>query len=144
MTGSLDGIRVFDLSRVLAGPSCAQILGDLGADVIKVERPGKGDDTRTWGPPFLKDVDGNDTRESAYFLGANRNKRGMTLNLKDPAGQEILGELLSDADIVIDNFKLGTMEKFGFDDAWYDANAPQIVRCSILGYGSTGPRAGPG
>jgi crotonobetainyl-CoA:carnitine CoA-transferase CaiB-like acyl-CoA transferase len=109
----LDGLRVVDLTRVLAGPFCAMLLGDMGADIIKVEQPGRGDDTRAWGPPFVGE-------ESAYFLGANRNKRGMTLNLKHAAGQEILG----------------------FDDAWYEANAPQIVRCSILGYGSTGPRAG--
>ena len=133
--GALDGLRVIDLTRVLAGPFCAMLLGDMGADIVKVEQPGRGDDTRAWGPPFVGE-------ESAYFLGVNRNKRGMTLNLKDPAGQEILGQLLGDADIVIDNFKLGTMEKFGFDDARYEANAPRIVRCSILGYGSTGPRAG--
>ncbi len=133
--GPLDGLRVIDLTRVLAGPFCAMLLGDMGADIIKVEQPGRGDDTRAWGPPFVGE-------ESAYFLGANRNKRSITLNLKDPAGQEILGELLRGADVVINNFKLGTMEKFGFDDAWYGANAPQIVGCSILGYGSTGPRAG--
>ena len=133
--GALDGLRVIDLTRVLAGPFCTMLLGDMGADVIKVEQPGRGDDTRAWGPPFIGE-------ESAYFLGANRNKRGMTLNLKHAAGQQILGELLRGADVVIDNFKLGTMAKFGFDEAWYEANAPQIVRCSILGYGSTGPRAG--
>ena len=133
--GALDGLRVIDLTRILAGPFCTMLLGDMGAEVIKVEQPGRGDDTRAWGPPFIGE-------ESAYFLGANRNKRGMTLNLKHEAGQEILGELLRTADVVIDNFKLGTMAKFGFDEAWYEANAPQIVRCSILGYGSTGPRAG--
>lgn len=133
--GALDGLRVVDLTRVLAGPFCAMLLGDMGADIIKVEQPGRGDDTRAWGPPFVGE-------ESAYYLGANRNKRGMTLNLKHEDGQNILAELLKTADIVIDNFKLGTMAKFGFDDAWYDANAPKIVRCSILGYGSTGPRAG--
>ena len=133
--GALDGLRVIDLTRILAGPFCTMLLGDMGAEVIKVEQPGRGDDTRAWGPPFIGE-------ESAYFLGANRNKRGMTLNLKHEAGQEILGELLRSADVVIDNFKLGTMAKFGFDEAWYEANAPQIVRCSILGYGSTGPRAG--
>ena len=128
--GALDGLRVIDLTRILAGPFCTMLLGDMGADIIKVEQPGRGDDTRAWGPPFVGE-------ESAYFLGANRNKRGMTLNLKHDAGQEILGELLRNADVVIDNFKLGTMTKFGFDDAWYQANAPQIVRCSILGYGSS-------
>ncbi|MCZ6592381.1 MAG: CaiB/BaiF CoA-transferase family protein [Alphaproteobacteria bacterium] len=133
--GALDSLRVIDLTRVLAGPFCTMLLGDMGADIIKVEQPGHGDDTRAWGPPFVGE-------ESAYFLSANRNKRGMTLNLKHEAGQEILGELVRGADVVIDNFKLGTMARFGFDDAWYEANAPQIVRCSILGYGSTGPRAG--
>ena len=133
--GALDGIRVIDLTRVLAGPFCAMMLGDMGADVIKVEQPGRGDDTRAWGPPFVGE-------ESAYYLGANRNKRGMTLNLKDPEAREILKELLRDADVVIDNFKLGTMARYGFDDAWYEEHAPQIVRASILGYGSTGPRAG--
>jgi crotonobetainyl-CoA:carnitine CoA-transferase CaiB-like acyl-CoA transferase len=131
----LDGIRVIDLTRVLAGPFCTMLLGDMGADIVKVEQPGRGDDTRAWGPPFVGE-------ESAYYLGANRNKRGITLNLKEPAAQAILGELLRGADVVIDNFKMGTMAKFGFDDAWYDANAPRLVRCSILGYGTTGPRAG--
>ena len=133
--GALDGIRVIDLTRVLAGPFCAMMLGDMGADVIKIEQPGRGDDTRAWGPPFVGE-------ESAYYLGANRNKRGMTLNLKDPDAREVLKELLRDADVVIDNFKLGTMARHGFDDAWYEEHAPQIVRASILGYGSTGPRAG--
>ena len=133
--GALDGIRVIDLTRVLAGPFCAMMLGDMGADVIKVEQPGRGDDTRAWGPPFVGE-------ESAYYLGANRNKRGMTLNLKDQGAREVLKKLLCDADVVIDNFKLGTMARHGFDDAWYEEHAPQIVRASILGYGSTGPRAG--
>tara|TARA_A100001037_G_scaffold302872_1_gene335536 strand:+ start:362 stop:1564 length:1203 start_codon:yes stop_codon:yes gene_type:complete len=134
-TGALDGIRVIDLTRVLAGPFCAMLLGDMGADVIKVEQPGRGDDTRAWGPPFVGE-------EAAYFLGINRNKRGMTLNLKEQAARDVLAELLGDADVVVDNFKLGTMARFGFDDSWYEENAPQIVRASILGYGSTGPRAG--
>jgi crotonobetainyl-CoA:carnitine CoA-transferase CaiB-like acyl-CoA transferase len=133
--GALDGIRVIDLTRVLAGPFCAMMLGDMGADVVKIEQPGRGDDTRAWGPPFVGE-------ESAYFLGANRNKRGMTLNLKEESARLVLAELLRDADVVIDNFKLGTMARFGFDDAWYEENAPHIVRASILGYGSTGPRAG--
>ena len=133
--GALDGIRVIDLTRVLAGPFCAMSLGDMGADVIKVEQPGRGDDTRAWGPPFVGE-------ESAYYLGVNRNKRGITLNLKEAAAREVLAELLSDADVVIDNFKLGTLARFGFDEAWFEENAPQIVRASILGYGSTGPRAG--
>jgi crotonobetainyl-CoA:carnitine CoA-transferase CaiB-like acyl-CoA transferase len=132
--GALAGIRVVDLTRVLAGPTCAMMLGDMGADVIKVEPPSGGDDTRSWGPPFAGG-------ESAYFLAANRNKRSMTLNLAVPAGQKLLAGLIEKADIVIDNFKLGTLAKWGFTDAWFDGNVPRVVRCSITGYGSTGPKA---
>jgi succinate--hydroxymethylglutarate CoA-transferase len=132
--GALAGIRVLDLTRVLAGPTCAMMLGDMGADVIKVEPPSGGDDTRSWGPPFA-------AGESAYFLAANRNKRSMTLNIAVPAGQKLLAGLIEKVDIVIDNFKLGTLAKWGFTDAWFDANAPYVVRCSITGYGSTGPKA---
>ncbi len=132
--GALAGIRVLDLTRVLAGPTCAMMLGDMGADVIKVEPPTGGDDTRGWGPPFAGG-------ESAYFLSANRNKRSMTLNLAVPAGQKLLAGLIGRADIVIDNFKLGTLAKWGFTDAWFDAEAPRVVRCSITGYGSSGPKA---
>jgi succinate---hydroxymethylglutarate CoA-transferase len=131
---ALAGTRVLDLTRVLAGPTCAMMLGDMGADVIKVEPPSGGDDTRGWGPPFVGG-------ESAYFLAANRNKRSMTLNLAVPAGQNLLAGLIQRADIVIDNFKLGTLPKWGFTDAWFDAQAPRVVRCSITGYGSTGPKA---
>ena len=131
--GALSGIRVLDLTRVLAGPTCAMMLGDMGADVIKVEPPG-GDDTRTWGPPFAEG-------EAAYYLGANRNKRSMTLNMAVPAGQQVLKALLARADVVIDNFKLGTLSRWGFTDAWFDAEAPRVVRCSITGYGATGPKA---
>jgi succinate---hydroxymethylglutarate CoA-transferase len=132
--GALAGIRVLDLTRVLAGPTCAMMLGDMGADVIKIEPPTGGDDTRGWGPPFAGG-------ESAYFLGANRNKRSMTLNLAAPDGQKLLAGLIGKTDIVIDNFKLGTLPKWGFTDAWFDAYAPRVVRCSITGYGSTGPKA---
>jgi succinate---hydroxymethylglutarate CoA-transferase len=132
--GALAGIRVLDLTRVLAGPTCAMMLGDMGADVIKVEPPMGGDDTRGWGPPFAGG-------ESAYFLGANRNKRSMTLNMAVPAGQKLLAGLIERTDVVIDNFKLGTLAKWGFADDWFDANAPRVVRCSITGYGSTGPKA---
>lgn len=134
-TNPLDGVKVLDLTRVLAGPLSTMLLGDLGADVIKVEQPGKGDDTRGWGPPFLNG-------ESAYFMGLNRNKRSLTLNAQSEEGREILGGLLADADVVIDNFRLGTMERWGFDDDWFERNAPQVVRCSITGYGSSGPKAG--
>ncbi len=132
--GALAGIRVLDLTRVLAGPTCAMMLGDMGADVIKVEPPSGGDDTRGWGPPFA-------AGESAYFLAANRNKRSMTLNLALPAGQKLLAGLLEKADVVIDNFKLGTLARWGFTDAWFDAETPRVVRCSITGYGSSGPKA---
>jgi crotonobetainyl-CoA:carnitine CoA-transferase CaiB-like acyl-CoA transferase len=132
--GALTGTRVLDLTRVLAGPTCTMMLGDMGADVVKVEPPSGGDDTRGWGPPFAGG-------ESAYFLAANRNKRSMTLNLAVPAGQKLLAGLIHRADVVIDNFKLGTLPKWGFTDAWFDAQAPRVVRCSITGYGSTGPKA---
>lgn len=135
MTGPLDGVRVLDLTRVLAGPLSTMLLGDLGADVIKVERPGKGDDTRGWGPPFQHG-------ESAYYLGVNRNKRSVTLNAADDQGKELLGRLIREVDVVIDNYKLGTLEKWGFDDAWFREHAAGVVRCSITGYGSTGPKAG--
>jgi succinate---hydroxymethylglutarate CoA-transferase len=132
-TGALAGVRVLDLTRILAGPMCAMMLGDMGADVIKVEPP-TGDDTRTWGPPFA-------AGEAAYFLGANRNKRSLTLNMAVPAGQKLLAGLIRKADVVIDNFKLGTLAKWGFTDDWFDAEAPRAVRCSITGYGSSGPKA---
>jgi succinate--hydroxymethylglutarate CoA-transferase len=132
--GALAGIRVLDLTRVLAGPLCTMMLGDMGADVIKVEPPGSGDDTRRWGPPFA-------AGESAYFLGANRNKRSMTLNMAVPAGQKLLAGLIRKADVVIDNFKLGTLPRWGFTDAWFEAHAPRAVRCSITGYGASGPKA---
>ena len=132
--GALAGVRVLDLSRILAGPLCTMMLGDMGADVIKVEPPDRGDDTRSWGPPFL-------AGESTYFLSINRNKRSLTLNLAVPSGQEILTRLIEQADVIIDNFKLGTLEKWGFSDAWFEQHAPRLVRCSITGYGSTGPKA---
>src|SRR5437016_3172991 len=134
VNGALAGVRVLDLSRILAGPLCTMMLGDMGADVIKVEPPGKGDDTRSWGPPFID-------HESTYFLSINRNKRSLTLNLAVPPGQEILTRLIAQADVLIDNFRLGTLEKWGFSDAWFDKHAPRLIRCSITGYGSSGPKA---
>ena len=131
---SLDGIRVLDLSRVLAGPICAQNLGDLGAEVIKVERPGRGDDTRSWGPPFQEG-------EAAYFMCANRNKQSVTLDLKSDKGREILKALICASDVVIENFKLGTLDGWGFDDVWFAEKASRTIRCSITGYGSKGPKA---
>src|SRR3954471_14641825 len=114
---ALDGIRILDLSRVLAGPWCTQALADLGADVIKVERPGSGDDTRSWGPPFLKDHDGNDTREAAYYLGTNRNKRSLTCDIARPQGQALVRELARHCHVVIENFKVGDMARYGLDYA---------------------------
>ena len=133
-SGALAGIRVVDLTRILAGPLCTMMLGDMGAEIVKVEPPGSGDDTRTWGPPFV-------AGEAAYFLGANRNKRSLTLNMATPAGQQVLQELVKRADVVVDNFKLGTLAKWGFTDAWFDEHAPSVVRCQITGYGSSGPKA---
>ncbi|HEY7658050.1 MAG TPA: CoA transferase [Burkholderiales bacterium] len=132
--GALEGLRVLDLTRILAGPLCGQMLGDMGADVIKVEPPGAGDDTRTWGPPFTHG-------ESAYFLGVNRNKRSLTLNMGAKAGQEILAQLVRKSDVLVENFKLGTLEKWGITNEWLEKNAPRVIRCSITGYGSSGPDA---
>lgn len=132
--GALDGIHVLDLTRVLAGPLCTMQLGDMGAEVIKVESPG-GDDTRAWGPPFVMG-------ESAYFLGLNRNKRSLVLDLATAEGQASLRELIAWADVLVDNYKSGTLEKWGLTDDWFDQHAPALVRCSITGYGDTGPKAG--
>ncbi len=134
MAGPLEGIKVLDLTRVLAGPLCTMMLGDMGADVIKVEPPGKGDDTRAWGPPFQGG-------ESAYYLGVNRNKRSVVLDLGTEEARTELAKLMREADVVIDNYKLGQLEKWGFDDAWFAAQSPRAVRCSITGYGKSGPDA---
>ena len=136
---SLDGVRVLDLSRVLAGPWCTQNLGDLGADVLKVERPGAGDDTRTWGPPYLKDPNGADTNEAAYYLGANRNKRSITCDISKPRGQELIRELVRHCDVFIENFKVGDMARYGLDADTLLALQPKLVYCSITGFGQNGP-----
>lgn len=136
---SLDGIRVLDLSRVLAGPWCTQTLADLGADVIKIERPGTGDDTRTWGPPFLKDAQGHDTAEAAYYLGANRNKRSVTCDIAQPEGQALIRELVRHCDVFVENFKVGDMARYGLDYASLSALNPKLVYCSVTGFGQTGP-----
>ena len=136
---SLDGIRILDLSRVLAGPWCTQNLGDLGADVLKVERPGAGDDTRTWGPPYLKTPAGQDTSEAAYYLGANRNKRSITCDIANPKGQELIRELVRHCDVFIENFKVGDMARYGLDADSLLALNPKLVYCSITGFGQTGP-----
>jgi len=136
--GALAGLRVLDLTRVLAGPYCTMILGDMGAEVLKVELPGRGDDTRGWGPPFHG-------TEAAYFLGVNRNKRGMTLNLKEPRGQAILRELIKKSDVVVENFKFGTMAEWGCGPDFIRQQAPQVIHCTITGYSSRGPKhAAPG
>jgi crotonobetainyl-CoA:carnitine CoA-transferase CaiB-like acyl-CoA transferase len=135
----LAGVRVLDLSRVLAGPWCTQTLADLGADVIKVERPGSGDDTRGWGPPFLKDRDGRDTAEAAYYLGANRNKRSITVDIAQPAGQALIRRLAAQCDVFIENFKVGDMARYGLDAARLRAENPRLVYCSVTGFGQTGP-----
>jgi crotonobetainyl-CoA:carnitine CoA-transferase CaiB-like acyl-CoA transferase len=135
----LEGVRVLDLSRVLAGPWCTQTLADLGADVIKVERPGTGDDTRGWGPPFLKDREGRDTAEAAYYLGTNRNKRSVTIDIAKPAGQALVRRLASQCDVFVENFKVGDMARYGLDAATLRAANPRLVYCSITGFGQTGP-----
>jgi len=137
--GALQGIKVLDLSRVLAGPWCTQTLADLGADVIKVERPGTGDDTRAWGPPFLQDDQGRETAESAYYLGANRNKRSLTVDLSTPQGQALVRRLARRCDVVVENFKVGDMARYGLDAASLQALHPGLIYCSITGFGQTGP-----
>ena len=141
MAGALSHIRVLDLSRILAGPWATQILADLGADVIKVERPGEGDDTRHWGPPYLKDVDGRDTDVAAYYLCANRNKRSITVDMTQPEGQRILRALAAECDVVVENFKLGGLKKYGLDYASLKDINPRLVYCSITGFGQDGPYA---
>ena len=141
MNGPLSGIRVFDLTRVLAGPSCVQILGDLGAEVIKVEQPNVGDDTRKFGPPFLKDMDGNDTTESGYYMATNRNKRSLTLNLTSKKGQEIARQLISKSDILVENFKVGNLSKYNLSYDNLRDEYPSLIYCSITGFGQTGPLA---
>lgn len=138
---ALDGIRILDLSRVLAGPWCTQTLADLGADVIKIERPGSGDDTRSWGPPFLVGDDGTESHEAAYYLGANRNKRSITCDIARPEGQALIRELVARCDVFIENFKVGDMARYGLDYAALSAINPKLVYCSLTGFGQTGPYA---
>jgi len=139
--GALSGLRVLDLSRVLAGPWASQLLADLGADVVKVERPGTGDDTRAWGPPWLDDIDGKPTGESAYYLSANRNKRSVTIDMAQADGQALIRQLAGKADIVIENFKVGGLARYGLDYASLEAINPRLIYCSITGFGQTGPYA---
>lgn len=141
MAGPLTGLRVLDLSRVMAGPWCTQILADMGAEVIKIERPVSGDDTRHWGPPWLKDRDGNETRESAYYLSANRGKHSVTVDMSRPEGQALIRELAAESDILVENFKSGGLARKGLDYATMEAINPGLIYCSITGFGQTGPMA---
>ena len=141
MSGALSHIRVLDLSRILAGPWASQILADLGADVIKVERPGVGDDTRSWGPPFLKDEAGNDTAMASYFLCANRNKRSVTVDITSQEGQDIVRRLAAESDVLLENYKLGGLAKYGLDYVTLSGLNPRLVYCSITGFGHHGPYA---
>jgi crotonobetainyl-CoA:carnitine CoA-transferase CaiB-like acyl-CoA transferase len=141
MPGALSHIRVLDLSRVLAGPWAGQILGDLGAEVIKVERPGSGDDTRHWGPPYVKDAEGNDSREAAYFQSANRNKQSVTLDFTQAEGQRLVRELVQNCDVLLENFKVGGLAAYGLDYEALMAINPRLIYCSITGFGQNGPYA---
>ncbi|BBB67724.1 hypothetical protein UNDYM_3471 [Undibacterium sp. YM2] len=138
---ALGHIRVLDLTRVLAGPWCAQNLADLGADVIKVERPGSGDDTRSWGPPYLRDAEGNNTTEAAYYLAANRGKQAITVDIATAEGQQIIRELAAKSDVVLENYKVGQLKKYGLDYESLKLVKPDLVYCSITGFGQDGPYA---
>ncbi|MBL4872828.1 MAG: CoA transferase [Rhodobacteraceae bacterium] len=140
--GPLHGVRVLDLTRILAGPTSTQLLGDYGADIVKVERPGKGDDTRAWGPPYLRDADGIETSESAYYMAANRNKRSIALDMSTPEGADTIRQLATKCDILVENFKTGGLKKYGLDYASLKAINPSLIYCSITGFGQTGPNAG--
>ncbi|MBX3662578.1 MAG: CoA transferase [Burkholderiales bacterium] len=139
MRKPLTGLRVLDMSRILAGPWCGQVLADLGAEVIKIERPGKGDDTRGWGPPFLKDREGRDTAESAYYLCANRGKQSVTLDIAKPEGQAIARELAQRADILLENYKVGDLKRYSLGYDTLSALNPRLIYCSITGFGQDGP-----
>jgi crotonobetainyl-CoA:carnitine CoA-transferase CaiB-like acyl-CoA transferase len=141
MAGPLSHIRVLDLSRIMAGPWATQMLADLGADVIKVEKPGVGDDTRSWGPPFLKDDQGQATREAGYFLSVNRGKRSVTIDIAHSEGQAIIRQIAAKADVVVENFKVGALARYGLDSASLRTINPRLVYCSVTGFGQTGPRA---
>ena len=138
---ALSHLKVLDLSRVLAGPWCTQMLADLGADVIKVERPGAGDDTRHWGPPFLKDADDNDTTEATYFTACNRNKRAITLDMAQPEGQALIIKMTARSDVLVENFKVGGLKQYGLDYESLKAVNPRLIYCSVTGFGQNGPYA---
>ena len=136
---ALSHIRVLDMSRVLAGPWCGQLLADLGAEVIKIERPGIGDDTRGWGPPYLKDQNGNDTTEAAYYLAANRGKKSVAVDISKPEGQELVRKLAAQCDVLIENYKSGDLERYGLGYERLKNENPGLIYCSITGFGQTGP-----
>ena len=138
---ALPHIKVLDLSRVLAGPWCTQMLADLGADVVKVERPGEGDDTRHWGPPFLQDAQGNDTPHATYFTACNRNKRSVTIDMAKPEGQALIRQMAAQSDVVVENFKVGGLAKYGLDYDSLKALNPRLIYCSVTGFGQDGPYA---
>ncbi len=138
-SGPLANIRVLDMSRILAGPWIGQLLADLGAEVIKIERPGKGDDTRAWGPPFVKDPDGNDTSDAAYFMCTNRGKQSLTLDIARPEGQQIIRELAQKSDVLLENYKVGDLKRYGLDYESLSALNPRLIYCSVTGFGQTGP-----
>ena len=140
-SGPLKGIRILDMSRILAGPTCTQMLGDLGADVIKIERPGFGDDTRKWGPPYLRDSYGKDSSESAYYLSANRNKRSITIDITKNEGQELIRKLAEKCDVFVENYKVGGLKKYGLDYKGMKEYFPDLIYCSISGFGQTGPKS---
>src|SRR5947207_7997149 len=141
MPGPLAHLTILDLSRVVAGPWCTQLLADLGATVIKIEKPGSGDDTRSWGPPYLKDSAGNDTSEAAYYLGCNRGKRSVAIDFTQPDGRDLVLALARGADVVVENYKVGGLAKYGLDYPSLAARDPRLVYCSITGFGQTGPYA---
>lgn len=139
--GALTGLRVIDMSRVLAGPWCGQVLADLGAEVIKIERPIHGDDTRGWGPPYMNDDNGNKTKESSYYMSANRGKQSVSVNIATPEGQELIRDLATGADILLENYKVGDLAKYGLDYKSLSKINPRLIYCSITGFGQNGPRA---
>ena len=139
--GALPHIKVLDLSRVLAGPWCTQMLADLGADVVKVERPGAGDDTRHWGPPFLQDAQGQDTQQATYFTACNRNKRSVAIDMAQPEGQALIRQMALQSDVLVENFKVGGLAQYGLDYASLKALNPRLIYCSVTGFGQNGPYA---
>lgn len=141
MNNALSHVTVLDLSRILAGPWAGQVLADLGAEVIKIERPGSGDDTRAWGPPFLRNADGSESADGAYYLCANRNKKSVTVDFTTPDGQALIRELARTSDIVLENFKVGGLKAYGLDYESLKALNPRLIYCSITGFGQTGPYA---